>query len=144
MTGPQRPHEQQPQDTTIVNQLAAFLNRDSEPSGADTLEFLTLLIHGSGRPLLTVPTLDVNAEVTEDRYGLYTATVTIGGITIRVFQPVDDSADVCVDIHQEHGYGEPHRVMVTAAGRAVLNPMPLTATIPADPRLAPPGSGGHQ
>jgi hypothetical protein len=130
-------------DTTVMDRLTAFLNRESEPSGGDAVALMMELITASGRPLLTLPTMDVEAAVTEDRHGLYTATITIGGITIRVFQPVDGSADVCLD--PPHGYGEPYQFLVTTAGRPVLGPVPLTMTRPVvtDPRLAQPDETGH-
>ncbi|GIE90500.1 hypothetical protein [Actinoplanes regularis] len=142
MTGQQHSEQSQPsRDTAILDRLTAFLNQEGDSvSGADTVELLMQLVDASGRPRLKLPTLEVAAEVTEDRYGLVTARITIGGITLQVFQPVDGCADVCLDLTQEPGYGEGYRVMVTTEGRPVLNPVPLsTSSSPlTDPRIAPP------
>lgn len=122
-------------DTVLVDTLTGFLNRDSEPSGADAVALMMHLIDGSGRPLHTQPTDDVGAEVTEDRYGLYTAVVTVGDVTVRVYQPTDGTADLRVAITT--GDGDDYGLAVTVDGRPVLDAMPCTWTssVPADLQL---------
>jgi hypothetical protein len=136
-TGPQSP--QRHPDTDIVDELTAYLNSTADPSGGDVVELVCQLIAGSGRPLLSAETWDVTAEVSEDRYGLVTATVTAGPYTIRVFQPTNGPADLQVAITS--GDGEADRddwgLAVSVDDRPVLDPMPNTwrSTVPPDLQL---------
>ncbi|MFG1650664.1 hypothetical protein ACGFIE_12085 [Micromonospora sp. NPDC049275] len=93
---------QQHPDTAIVDALTAFLNREAEPSGADALELVSSLIDSSGRPLLA-ETWDVNAAVSEDRYGVPTATITAGPVTIAVTPVPGTAAPLSVAIATENG-----------------------------------------
>lgn len=120
---PARRCEQVHPDTVVVDRLTAFLNRDPEPSGADALELMSLLIHGSGRPLLA-ETWPVEATVSEDRYGIPTATVTAGHYQVRVVQATDDAGDLRVEITDDDG--DDVGLAVTVNGRRVLGPMPCT------------------
>jgi hypothetical protein len=119
-------------DTAIVDAVAAFLNRDPEPSGADALELMSLLVEGSGRPLLP-GTWQIDAQVTEDRYGIATATVTAGAYTIRIRQLADRSGDLRVDVVSADG--DDYGLAVTVNGRRVLDPMPCTWTSSVPPDL---------
>lgn len=112
-------------DTALVDRLTAFLNQEAARSGADTVALLTQLISASGRPLIDEP-LDVHTEVTEDRYGLATAAVNIGGVTVRVWQPTDagDPADVRVAIATNYGYGEGYRITVTVDDHRIADAIP--------------------
>lgn len=123
-------------DTLIVDALTAFLNRD-EPSGADTVELLMQLIDRSGRPLLTMPTEDIDAEVREDRYGLRTAYVDVGGMTIRIFQPTTGTADLRIEV--DTGDGDDLGLAITVDGRPVLDAMTCTtgSTVPPDLQITP-------
>jgi len=125
-------------DTMIVDRLTAFLNRDSEPSGADTVELIMQLIQASGRPLLTQPTIEIDAEVREDRYGLYTAVVTADDTTIRIYQPTSGTADLCIEV--DTGDGDDLGVAITVNGRPVLDAMTCTtgSTVPAHLQLNSP------
>ena len=122
-------------DTVLVDQLTAFLNREHEPSGADLLEYLSLLIDGSGRPVLQ-ETWEFTTDLSEDRHGLLTATITAGSYTIRVTQPTDKSGDLTVTItsadHDDDR--DDFGLAITIDGRSVLDPMTCTAasTVPAD------------
>lgn len=113
-------------DTQIVDELTAFLNRQSEPSGADLTSLLMQLLERSGRPLLALPTLDVDAEVSHDRYGLATATVNIGGLTIKIWQPTDEAADVRIAVTTNYRYGDDYRITASVDGRTLLDPTTLT------------------
>jgi hypothetical protein len=119
-------------DTAIVDELTAFLNRDPEPSGADAVELMSSLIAGSGRPLLT-ETWPLEAQVSEDRYGIVTATVTAGPYTIRVRQPADGTADLRIEVDSEDG--DDYGLAIAVNGRAVLDPMTFTWTSSVPPDL---------
>lgn len=122
--------EQHP-DTVLVDELTAFLNERSEPSGADTVEVLVQLIAASGRPLLTHPTTELDAEVEVDRYGLMTARVTADdGTTVQVYQPTDGLADLRVDITTDDA--DDLGLAITVNGRPVLDAMTCTTgtTVP--------------
>lgn len=125
-------------DTLIVDALTAFLNRESEPSGADTMQLLMQMIAHSGRPLLTMPTEQIFAEVREDRYGLRTAHVDVGGVTIRIFQPTSGSADLRIEV--DTGDGDDLGLAITVNGRPVLDAMTCTtgSTVPSDLQFTPP------
>ncbi|GAA1577238.1 hypothetical protein GCM10009827_118850 [Dactylosporangium maewongense] len=135
---PDRPRDKRHPDTFIVDELTAYLNGTADPSGGDLMDLVGQLIAGSGRPLLN-QTWDVAAEVTEDRYGLLTATVTAGPYTIRVAQTTSGPADLCVAItsgdteadHDDWG------LAITVDDRPVLDAMPNTwhSTVPADLQL---------
>ncbi len=135
---PQQPEGERHPDTWIVDELTAYLNSTREPSGADVTDLVCQLIAGSGRPLLN-ETWDVTAEVTEDRYGLLTATVTAGPYTIRVAQPASGPADLHIAVTS--GDTEADRddwgLAITVDDRPVLDPMPCTwrSTVPADLQL---------
>ncbi|WP_306211085.1 hypothetical protein [Actinoplanes sp. RD1] len=123
-------------DTVLVDELTAFLNERSEPSGADTVEVLMQLIAASGRPLLTRPTTDLEAEVELDRYGLMTARVTTDdGTTVQVYQPTSGLADLRIDITTDDG--DDLGVAITVNGRPVLDAMTCTTgtTVPHDLQL---------
>jgi hypothetical protein len=123
-------------DTVLVDRLTAYLNSEHEPSGADTLEYLSLLIDSSGRPLLA-ETWEFTTDLTEDRYGLLTATITAGPFTIRVTQPTDRSGDLTVAITSadppadRNDYGP----SITVDDRPVLDPMTFTHTSSVPPDL---------
>lgn len=125
-------------DTLIVDRLTAFLNRDSEPGGADTVELIMQLIQASGRPLLTQPTIEIDAEVREDRYGLYTAVVTADDTTIRIYQPAGGTADLRIEV--DTGDGDDLGVAITVNGRPVLDAMTCTtgSTVPTHLQLNSP------
>ncbi|MFG2042201.1 hypothetical protein [Dactylosporangium sp. NPDC048998] len=137
-TEPEHPGNERHPDTSIVDDLTAYLNSTADPSGADLMDLVGQLIAGSGRPLLN-ETWDVTAEVSEDRYGLLTATVTAGPYTIRVAQPTTGPADLQVAITS--GDTDANRddwgLAVTVDDRPVLDPMPNTwrSTVPADLQL---------
>lgn len=122
-------------DTLIVDALTAFLNRESEPSGADTVELVMQLITVSGRPLHTQPTTELQAEVREDRYGLCTAIVEAGDIRIRVYQPTTGNADLRIEV--DTGDGDDLGLAITVNGRPVLDAMTCTtgSTVPRDLQL---------
>ncbi|MGI5238712.1 hypothetical protein [Dactylosporangium sp. CA-139066] len=124
---PEHPTGERHPDTAIVDELTAYLNSTTDPSGADLMNLVGQLIAGSGRPLLN-ETWDVTAEVTEDRYGLVTATVTAGPYTIRVAQPPAGPADlqVAVTSGDTEADGDDWGLAITVDDRAVLDPMPNT------------------
>ncbi|MEU8001587.1 hypothetical protein AB0B66_10540 [Catellatospora sp. NPDC049111] len=134
--------EQTHPDTLIVDQLTAFLNRSVDPSGGDVVDLLTSLVCDSGRPLLN-HTIELDAEVVEDRYGIATAVVYAGPYTIRITQPADGHADIVVavttDDHDDYG------LAITVDRRPVLDAMPntWTSSVPADLQLAPPAVPRH-
>jgi hypothetical protein len=117
-------------DTMIVDRLTAFLNRDSEPSGADTVELIMQLIQASGRPLLTQPTTEIDAEVREDRYGLATALITADDTTIRIYQPTSGTTDLRIEVNT--GDSDDLGVAITVNDRPVLDAMTCTtgSTVP--------------
>lgn len=121
-------------DTVLVDRLTAYLNREQEPSGADTLEYLSLLIDGSGRPLLS-ETWEFATDLSEDRHGLVTATVTAGSYTIRVAQTPDSSGDLTLTITSADNDADrdDYGLAITVDGRSVLDPMTCTtgSTVPA-------------
>lgn len=139
-TGPQQPKDERHPDTSIVDDLTAYLNSTADPSGGDLMDLVGQLIAGSGRPLLN-ETWDFTAEVTEDRHGLVTATVTAGPYTIRVFQPTSGPADLQVAITSSDTDDDADRndlgLAVTVDDRPVLDAMPITwrSTVPADLQL---------
>jgi hypothetical protein len=128
MTGDRHP------DTVIVDQLTMFLNRGWEPSGADAVDLLCGLISGSGRPLLD-QAWEIDADVTETRYGLPVATVAADKYVVRVYQPTDRSADLLVEVVTEDG--DDLGLAVTVDGPPVLDAMPFTwtSTVPPDLQL---------
>ncbi|MEU7925086.1 hypothetical protein [Micromonospora sp. NPDC049107] len=128
MTGDRHP------DTMIVDELTAFLNREADPSGADVVELLCGLISGSGRPLID-EAWEIEAEVTETRYGLQVAAVTADKYVVRVYQPTDRSADLRVEVLTEDG--DDFGLAVTVDGRPVLDAMTFTwtSTVPPDLQL---------
>ncbi|WP_433616830.1 hypothetical protein ACQP2P_15960 [Dactylosporangium sp. CA-139114] len=125
-------------DTCIVDELTAYLNSTTDPSGADVVSLLSQLITGSGRPLLN-ETWDFTADVSEDRHGLLTGTVTAGPYTIRVTQPTTGIGDLHVAITSaatdtdRDDWG----LAVTVDDRPVLDPMTCTwrSTVPPDLQL---------
>ncbi|GAA4259866.1 hypothetical protein [Dactylosporangium darangshiense] len=125
-------------DTVLIDELTAYLNSTHEPSGGDVVDLLDQLIAGSGRPLLN-EAWDVTAEVSEDRYGLLTATVTAGPYTIRVAQPTSGPADLHVAITSSDTEADRDDwgLAITVDDRPVLDPMPCTwrSTVPADLQL---------
>ena len=127
-------------DTVLVDRLTAYLNREPEPSGADTLEYLSLLIDGSGRPLLS-ETWEFTTDLREDRHGLVTATITAGRYTIRVAQIHDRSGDLAVTITSADNPADrdDSGLALTVYGRPVLDPMTCTtgSTVPADLQWTP-------
>jgi hypothetical protein len=122
-------------DTVLVDRLTAYLNREHEPSGADTLEYLSLLIDGSGRPLLS-ETWEFTTDLSEDRHGLTTAAITAGSYTIRVAQMPDRSGDLAVTITSADNVADrdDYGLAITVDGRPVLEPMTCTTgtTVPAE------------
>ena len=122
-------------DTVIVDVLTAFLNGEHEPSGADTVSLLMQLIDGSGRPLLSRTTTELDAEVRYDRYGLGTAVVTADDTTIRIYQPAGGLADLRIEV--DTGDGDDLGLAVTVNGRPVLDAMTCTtgSTVPRDLQL---------
>jgi hypothetical protein len=123
-------------DTVLVDRLTAYLNSEHEPSGADTLEYLSLLIDSSGRPLLA-ETWEFTTDLTEDRYGLRTATITAGPFTIRVTQPTDRSGDLTVAITSADTPADrdDYGLSITVDDRPVLDPMTFTHTSSVPPDL---------
>ncbi|MFF5230251.1 hypothetical protein [Dactylosporangium sp. NPDC000521] len=125
-------------DTVLVDEVTAYLNGTHEPSGADVIELLWTLIRRSGRPLLS-ETWDFTADVTEDRHGLLTATITAGPYTIRVTQPTDDSGELRIDVrsHDDPAEADDFGLAITVDGRPVLDPMTCTwrSTVPSDLQL---------
>lgn len=128
-------------DTALVDELTAYLNSTYEPSGADVMALVCQLISGSGRPLLD-ERWDFDAEVTEDRHGLLTGTLTAGPYTIRITQPTDRSGDLHIEVTttdpddpdvQPDDFG----LAITIDGRRLLDPMPCTwtSTVPSDLQL---------
>jgi len=122
-------------DTVVVDTLTAFLNRNDEPSGADTVALLTDLIAHTGRPLHAQPSVDIDADVEQDRYGLFTTVVTAGEITVRVYQPTDGTSDLHVAITTDDG--DDYGLAVTVDGQSVLDAMPntWTSSVPANLQL---------
>jgi hypothetical protein len=128
-------------DTKLVDQLTAWFNTQQSVSGADTVEYVSLLISGSGRPLLR-ETWSFTTDLDEDRHGLTTATVTAGPFTILVTQTVDDSSDLTVAITTTDEAAD-HRglgLAVTVDDRPVVDPSTRAArvTVAVDPQHSPP------
>jgi hypothetical protein len=124
MTLDRRPPDNPHPDTVLVDALTAFLNRDGSPSGADAVNLMTELIAASGRPLLDSTPWALHTEVTTDRFGLATATVTAGPYRIRVHQPtaVDAAADLHIAITT--GNGHTPAPAITVNGRPAPGPLP--------------------
>lgn len=115
-------------DTVLVDTLTAYLNSTFEPRDDDVADLVGQLIARSGRPLLD-ERWDLEAEVSEDRHGLLTGTLTAGPYTVRVTQPTDGSGDLHVAItsadptdvtdHPDNG-----GLAITVDGLTVLEPVP--------------------
>lgn len=137
-TEPEHPDGERHPDTAIVDDLTAYLNSTADPSGGDLMDLVGQLIAGSGRPLLN-ETWDLTAEVSEDRYGLLTATIIAGPYTIRVAQPTAGGADLLVAITSgdTEADGDDWGLAITVDDRPVLDPMPNTwrSTVPPDLQL---------
>jgi hypothetical protein len=117
-------------DTVIVDHLAAWLNRQRDPSGADTIDYLSVLIAGSGRPLLA-DTWDLEARIEPDRYGVDAVVGDIGDYTIRAAQATDADADLVVAISTPHG--DDHALVIVVDGRTILPATPPASTGSAAP-----------
>ncbi|MEV6923972.1 hypothetical protein AB0M46_05590 [Dactylosporangium sp. NPDC051485] len=140
-TGTETPEDARHTDTALVDELTAYLNSTYEPSGGDLMELVCQLISGSGRPLLD-ERWDFDAEVSEDRHGLLTGTVTAGRYTIRVTQPTDISGDLHIDVtttdpDDADAQPDDFGLAITIDGRRLLDPMTCTwrSTVPADLQL---------
>ncbi|MEV1109135.1 hypothetical protein AB0I95_10825 [Micromonospora sp. NPDC049751] len=127
-----RANGEQHADTVIVDALTAFLNRDPEPSAADALQLMSTLIDSSGRPLLA-ETWDFTTEVSEDRYGIPTATLTAGPVTIAVTQLPGAAAPLRIAITTDNGEHVSLDLTVNqhpVHDPAVLSPSPAPADSP--------------